>query len=222
MMKGTAMRRSLDPGLRYPALLLGLFILIWVALGIAPSYREDWLLENVIVVIAAPWLVFLHRRLRLSNLSCTLLFVFFVLHAIGSHYTYSEVPLDRWSEALFGRGVSEALGFERNHYDRLVHFMYGLLVTPALIELLDARAPQRGIWRWWLPWFFVLSHSALYEIIEWLAAEVFGGDLGQAYLGTQGDPWDAQKDSALAALGALIAVLAVRGFGRRSRAAGAP
>ena len=212
--KGIAMRRALDPELRYPALLLALYAAIWVGLGIAPSYREDWLLENVIVLIAVPLLVVNHRRLRLSNLSCSLLFVFLVLHAIGAHYTYSEVPLDRWSEALFGQGLSELFGFQRNHYDRLVHFMYGLLVTPAMIELLDARAPQRGMWRWLLPWFFVLAHSALYEIIEWLAAEVFGGELGQAYLGTQGDEWDAQKDSALAALGALIAVFAVRGAQR--------
>ncbi len=212
--KGIAMRRALDPELRYPALLLALYAAIWVGLGIAPSYREDWLLENVIVLIAVPLLVVNHRRLRLSNLSCSLLFVFLVLHAIGAHYTYSEVPLDRWSEALFGQGLSELFGFQRNHYDRLVHFMYGLLVTPAMIELLDARAPQRGMWRWLLPWFFVLAHSARYEILEWLAAEVFGGELGQAYLGTQGDVWDAQKDSALAALGALIAVFAVRGARR--------
>ena len=208
--KGIAMRAVMDRDLRYPALLLALYAAIWVALGVAPSYREDWLLENVIVLIAVPLLVANHRRLRLSDLSYSLLFVFFVLHAVGAHYTYSEVPLDRWSEALFGQGLSERFGFQRNHYDRLVHFMYGLLVTSARIELLDARAPQRGMWRWLLPWFFVLAHSALYEIIEWLAAEVFGGELGQAYLGTQGDEWDAQKDSALAAVGALIAVVALR------------
>lgn len=211
------MRAAMPPDLRYPACLLAVYAAIWIALGIAPSYREDWLLENVIVLIAVPLLVANHRRLRLSDLSYSLLFAFFVLHAIGAHYTYSEVPLDRWSKALFGQSVSELFGFQRNHYDRLVHFMYGLLVTPAMIELLDARAPQRGMWRWLLPWCFVLAHSGLYEIIEWLAAEVFGGELGQAYLGTQGDEWDAQKDSALAALGALLAVLVVRGGPGKSR-----
>ena len=136
-----------------------------------------------------------------------LLFVFFVLHAIGAHYTYSEVPYDAWAQALTGSSVGEVFGWQRNHYDRLVHFLYGLLVTPAAIALLDRRAPQQGLWRWLLPWLFMVSHSTLYEIIEFAAAVTFGGDLGQAYVGTQGDVWDAQKDSALAAIGAAIAVV---------------
>ena len=189
----------------YPRVLLAVYLLWWAALAIAPRYREDWLLENVLVFLAVPLLVVGYRRLRLSDTACTLLFVFFALHAVGAHYTYAEVPYDRWARALTGHTVSDALGLERNHYDRLVHFLYGLLVTPAAIELLDARAPQQGPWRWLLPVLFMASHSTLYEVVEWGAAEVFGGDLGQAYLGTQGDEWDAQKDSALALLGAGIA-----------------
>jgi putative membrane protein len=134
-----------------------------------------------------------------------------VLHAVGAHYTYSEVPYDRWAEALTGHSLNGALGLQRNHYDRLVHFSYGLLVTPAAIEVLDAYSPQRGVWRWLLPFSFMLSHSVAYELIEWAAAEGFGGQLGQAYLGTQGDDWDAQKDMLLAAIGAAIAVTACRG-----------
>jgi len=117
------------------------------------------------------------------------------------------VPYDSWVRALSGHTLSEVLGLERNHYDRLVHFLYGLLITPAAIELLDARAPQRGIWRWLVPLLFMVSHSTVYELVEWGAAEIFGGDLGQAYLGTQGDVWDGQKDSALAALGVLVSVI---------------
>ena len=74
------------------------------------------------------------------------------------------------------------------------------------MELLDARARPIGLWRWLLPVLFLMSHGALYESIEWIAAEIFGGDLGAAYLGTQGDIWDAQKDTALAALGAMLGV----------------
>lgn len=192
---------------RYPLTLLVIFSLWWLALAIAPWYRQDWLLENVLVFIAAPWLVLNYRHLRYSNFAYTCLFAFFFLHEIGAHHTYAEVPYDRWVEMLTGLTVSEVFGFERNHFDRLVHFLYGILVAPTAIELLDARAPQRGMWRWLLPMFFMISHSSLYEVIEWVAAEVFGGDLGQAYLGTQGDEWDAEKDSALAALGAVLAVL---------------
>lgn len=192
---------------RYPLLLLALFLAWWLILAIAPVYRQDWLLENLLVFIAIPLLVLTHGRLRLTNTAYTLLFVFFVLHELGAHYTYSEVPYDSWAQALSGHTLSEVLGLERNHYDRLVHFLYGLLITPAAIELLDARAPQRGIWRWLVPLLFMVSHSTVYELVEWGAAEVFGGDLGQAYLGTQGDVWDGQKDSALAALGALVSVV---------------
>jgi putative membrane protein len=195
---------------RYPLMLLAAFALWWLLLAIRPSYRQDWLLENMLVFAAVPLLAWSYPRLRLSNGAYTCLFAFFVLHAVGAHYTYAEVPYDRWAQAVTGRTVSDALGLGRNHYDRLVHFAYGLLVAPAAIEVLDARAPQRGLWRWLVPLLFMISHSTIYEMIEWAAAALFGGELGQAYLGTQGDVWDAQKDSALAGLGALISVVICR------------
>jgi len=90
-----------------------------------------------------------------------------------------------------------------------VHFSYGLLLMPAAAELLEARASPRGPWRYLLPVLFVMSHSVIYEMIEWVAALIFGGDLGAAYLGTQGDEWDAQKDMALATAGAALAMLLI-------------
>ena len=203
---------------RYPLALLCVLVAWTALLGIAPVSRSDWLLENVIVAIAVPLLVFGYGRLRFSALAYGALFVFFMLHEVGAHYTYSEVPYDRWVEAAFGTGLNPLLGFERNHFDRLVHLSYGLLLAPCAVELLDARAPPRGLWRWLLPVLFIMSHSVLYETVEWLAAEVFGGDLGQAFLGTQGDQWDAQKDMALAMLGAAISVTWLRA----SRAARRP
>jgi putative membrane protein len=205
------------PSDRYPAALLGLFVAIFIALSIAPSYREDWLLENLLVFIAVPMLVVNYRRLRFSNFAYTCLFLFFVLHEIGAHYTYSEVP---WREWLAAAGVGDG-GIEgRNHYDRFVHFAYGLLLMPAVCELFERRASPQGLWRWLMPLLFLMAHSVIYELIEWLAALRFGGELGVAYLGTQGDEWDAQKDMALAAFGALIglATVAIRGISRRPRA----
>jgi putative membrane protein len=93
-----------------------------------------------------------------------------------------------------------------------VHFLYGVLVTPAAFELLQARAGLRGSWRWFLTFMFMAAQAGLYEIIEWGAAAVFGGDLGMAYLGTQGDEWDSQKDSGLMVLGCLIALVLLRLF----------
>jgi len=189
-----------------PPTLLGAFLLVAVVLGVAPHHRSDWLLENLVVLPTLGFLVYGHRRLRFSDAAYVGLFLLLLLHAVGAHYTYSEVP---YREGLRALGLEERLPsalFERNHYDRLVHFLYGVLVMPACVELLDARAPQRGLWRWLVPWFFVFAHGALYEIIEAAAADVFGGELGAAFLGTQGDEWDAQKDMALAGLGALLAL----------------
>jgi putative membrane protein len=181
--------------------LLALFGVWFALLGIAPHFREDWLLENLLVFAAAPALVWGYRRLRFSNAAYLALFIFFCLHEVGSHYTYSLVPYREWIPAL---DVTE-----RNHYDRLVHFAYGLLVTPAMFEVFAAYSPGRAAWRWLLPATSMFGHSVVYELIEWAAAEIFGGDLGVAYLGTQGDPWDAQKDMVLAASGTVIALCAL-------------
>ena len=191
---------------RYPLALLVAFIAIFAALAVAPWYRQDWLLENVLVFLAVPGLVLTHRRLRFSNLAYTCLFVFFVLHEIGAHYTYSEVPWREWLAAITG---TEAATAGRNHYDRFVHFTYGLLLMPAAVELVEARMSPRGLWRWLTPLLFIMSHSVIYELVEWAAAALFGGDLGAAYLGTQGDEWDAQKDMALATAGAALAMLLI-------------
>ncbi len=193
-----------DQGANVPASLLALFAVIWVALAFDVGDRQDWALENALVWVSLPILVLTYRSLRFSNFSYALLFVFFVLHEIGAHYTYSDVPYDDWWRALTGDTLNAALGLERNHYDRVIHFAYGLMMVPPTLELLDAKAPPVGVWRFVVPLFFLQAQAGLYELIEWLAAEVFGGELGQAYLGTQGDIWDAHKDMALAGLGTII------------------
>jgi putative membrane protein len=201
-------------GWGYPAALLAAFAAIFVALGLAPLYRQDWLLENMLVAVAVPVLVATRHRLRFSDFTYTCIFVFFSIHEIGAHYTYSLVPYDAWFESAFGTGLNALAGFERNHFDRLVHFLYGLLITPAAVELFGHYGRYPRIWAALFPLLFILSHSVVYELVEWGAALVFGGDLGQAYLGTQGDIWDAQKDMALAALGAAVTVTAYGFAGR--------
>lgn len=209
-------RRDKAASARFGLVLLAVFALATLVLGIAPRYRQDWLLENVIVLIAVPLLVFGWRRLPFSRGAYLALFGFLLLHEIGAHYTYSEVPYDEAFTRLTGYSLNALLGLHRNHFDRAVHFLYGVLVTPMAVELFAHRAPPRGVWRWILPVSFVMSHSVLYELVEWLAALRFGGDLGTAYLGTQGDPWDAQQDMALAALGSILSMAVLRW--RESRA----
>ncbi len=191
---------------KFALTLLGIFLLIFVGLAIHPATRTDWLLENVITVVALAWLIWSYRRLPLSNLACGLLFAFGVLHEIGAHYQYSDVPYEQWFSTISGgRSLDAMLGFERNQYDRLVHFMYGLLITPVAAEVIAARVRLRGFWLFLLPVTFMMSHAMIYELIEWFAASVFADDVGQAYLGTQGDVWDAQKDMFMATIGSLIA-----------------
>ena len=198
---------------RYPMTLLALYALLWIALAIAPVFRKDWLLENMLVFISIPLFVLTARLLRFSNFTYTCLFVFFCLHAVGAHYTYALVPYDEWFRSLTGGTLNDLLGFERNHFDRLVHFLYGLLLAPAAVEIFAHYGRYTRSWAYLFPFLFMASHAAIYEVIEWGAAIVFGGDLGQAYLGTQGDIWDGQKDMAFAMSGSLITItlLAIAG-----------
>jgi putative membrane protein len=189
---------------RYAASLLAIFCVIFVALGWSPSYRADWLLENLLVFLLVPFFVVTYRRLPLSKISYTALLLFLCLHEVGAHYTYAEVPYDDWFQVLLGNRLSEAVGWERNHFDRLVHFLYGVLIVYPVREIFLRVANARGLWAYLFPLLVVMSTSLLFELIEWAAAMAFGGDLGMAYLGTQGDIWDSHKDSAFATLGALF------------------
>ena len=188
-------------------MLAGVFGAVWLWSGWAPWHRQDWLLENALVAVALPVLWAIYRRLPFSRLSWTLVCVFLCLHQLGAHYTYSEVPYEAWWRRLTGGSFNALVGWDRNNFDRIIHVLYGLLLAYPVREIFLHLVKVRGFWSYFLPLDLTLSSSALYEMIEWAAAEVFGGDLGAAYLGTQGDPWDAQKDMALATAGALVAML---------------
>lgn len=188
------------PG-RFPLVLSMVFGVVWVLLSVNVADFHDWMLENALTVPFALLIVLTHKWFRLSNVSYGLIFVYMVLHIVGTHYTYSEVPLGFWLQ-----GVLEA---SRNHYDRIVHFSFGLLMAYPMREVSIRIGSLRGFWALYVPVEFVLAFSAIYEIIEWLIAVFCGGDLGVAYLGTQGDEWDAIKDMALAGLGSVIAMSVV-------------
>jgi putative membrane protein len=200
---------------RYPRVLFALLFVLSAALAVAPHDRADWALENALLVVGGVVLIASRRAFPLSRVSYTLVFLFLCLHAVGAHYTYSLVPYDAWFAALTGRTLSSLTGAERNMFDRFVHFCYGLLLVYPVREVFLRVADVRGFWGYYLPLDVVMATSMLYELIEWGAAVAFGGDLGVAYLGTQGDPWDAQKDMALAALGAVVAIMVVAGINGR-------
>lgn len=195
------------PHRRFLFLLSALLAVEFAILAIAPHNRKDWLLENALVVLFVGFMVSAYRRFTLSRISYFLIYVFLSLHLIGAHYTYSEVPYDQWFQALTGRTLNDLLGWERNNFDRVVHLSYGLLLAYPVREVFLRVASLRGFWGYFFPLDITMSTSMLYELIEWGAAIWFGGGLGQAFLGTQGDPWDAHKDMALAGSGALVAML---------------
>ena len=193
----------------YPKWLLLLFAAFWGVMAINPPYFQNWLLENALTVAFVALLLWTYRRFPLSNVSYTLIFVYLCLHTLGARAGYSKVDYDRVFHALFGRGLNEMMGWRRNHYDRLVHFCFGLLLSYPIREIFCRVAGARGFWGYYLPLDVTMSFSMLYELIEWGAAAKFGGNLGQAYLGTQGDEWDAHRDMALATVGAVITMSVV-------------
>ncbi|MFA0811251.1 DUF2238 domain-containing protein [Microbulbifer epialgicus] len=182
-------------------LLLTIFALAWGWSAWHPLHPDDWLLENYLVFTALPVILISIRVFPLSSVSYTLITLFMCLHVIGSHYTYAEVP--------FGYTLQEWLGAERNMYDRLVHFGFGLLLAYPVREILIRLAGLRGFWAYFFPVDVTFALSSIYEIIEWLAARTVSPELGIAFLGSQGDIWDAQKDMLLAGLGSILAMLVV-------------
>ena len=203
---------------KYVLALFGAFSVVWIWSAIAPWHPSDWLLENGLVVAAFVVLFLTRKAMPLSKLSYTLIFVYLCLHEVGSHYSYSEVPYDAWFQSLFGTTLNEHFGFQRNNFDRLVHFSYGFLLSYPIREVVLRLGGMRGFWGYFLPLDVTMSTSMIYELIEWAAAVYFGGELGEAYLGTQGDVWDAHKDMTLASLGALLTMCitaAVNGYLQR-------
>lgn len=184
---------------RYHLALLAVFLAAWLWAAINPVFPDDWWLENVLVFIGVPLVIGLGFYFRLSNLSYTLITIFLVLHVIGSHYTYAEVP--------FGYTLQRWFDSDRNLYDRLVHFLFGLLLAYPVREVFVRITRARGVWSFYLPIELTLAFSAIYELIEWAAAVGVAPEAGLAFLGAQGDIWDAQKDMALAGLGSVITML---------------
>jgi len=195
-----------SPHHRFLLVLAVVFLLWFAVLAIAPLYRHDWLLENILVLAFALGLGLTYKRFTFSRVSYTLIFLFLCLHEVGAHYTYSEVPYDHWCETLTGRSCNALIGWERNNFDRIVHFAYGLLLAYPIREIFLRIAGVGGFWGYFLPFDLTISTSLTYELIEWAAAVLLGGDLGMAYLGTQGDVWDSHKDMLLAGVGALTAM----------------
>ncbi len=175
---------------------LGIFLLVWAWTFIGTTDRANWITENVLTMVFIGGLALTYRRFQFSDLSYTLMFVYILLHIYGAMYTYAENPLGYWLQDLFHG--------ERNHYDRIVHFSFGLLLAYPMRDYFKNHFDWPNWVCWVLPVEITLSFSGAYELIEWAVADVFFPAQGAAYLGSQGDVWDAQKDMGLALSGAIL------------------
>jgi putative membrane protein len=193
---------------KYPIYLFGIFIVIWIILAINPSYRMDWLLENILVFVSIPALIIWYRKGIFSNTSYTLIFIFLVMHVVGSHYTYAEVPVGD----LFNKIIPST----RNHYDRFVHFMFGVLIFLPAQEFFRNYFDTSKGWSYYLSLTLLICLGALYELLEWLSAVVVDPKAGIAFLGSQGDVFDAQKDFAYNVVGALLSMLVIMRLKRKN------
>ena len=187
--------------MRRTLLILVLTVLVWS--GIQPHDRFTWFLEVAPVLVGIPILLLTANRFPLTLLTCVLLAIHACIPMVGGKYTYAEVPLGYWLEGAFG--------WTRNNYDRIGHFAQGFV--PAIVgrEILLRTSPlRRGKWLAFLVVCICLAISATYELVEWGTAVSTGG-AADAFLGTQGDPWDTQEDMAMAAVGAVVALLTLTG-----------
>ena len=181
----------------FPHVLASVYFFFSIALAISPVSREVWVAEIIPVLLIFMLLVFTYRKFHFSNLAYGLLSIWIFWHTIGGHYTFANVPFG-W--------VTEMLGTERNHFDRIGHFVIGFYAYGMAEWLL--RKEYCGLKLAMIfSLFFIMSVAAGYEIIEWWYAVVEGGSSGIEFLGSQGDIWDAQKDMLSDTLGAITSLI---------------
>lgn len=178
---------------------VSLFFLYWISTLITTPNLSNWILENTLVIIFLLVLVATQSRFRFSDASYLLIFFYLILHVYGAKFTYAENPFGYWLKDAFDLG--------RNHYDRIVHFSFGLLLAYPMRDFFRNHFGWPSWVCWVLPAEITLSFSGMYELIEWLVAQVLFPEQGADYLGSQGDVWDAQKDMALAFSGAVLTML---------------
>lgn len=200
---------TLPKSICYPLLLMVLFLVEFLYLAIEPHNRVVWLSENSISLIVVATMVILYCcKIRFSNLAYTLIAIYVYCHTVGGHFTFERVPID---------SVTEFFGFERNHYDRMCHFMVGFFAYPAM-EFFEERHLIKGRkLTMFLMVMAIFGVSALFELVEWIYAVLAAPEEGNAFLGSQGDIWDAQKDMLCDGCGAIFSVLLYGIVHRRDR-----
>ncbi|HLH39018.1 MAG TPA: DUF2238 domain-containing protein [Bryobacteraceae bacterium] len=194
---------------RFLQFLSGAMLLSFLLAAYRPDTVFDWALENGLVFCFIPVLIATYRRFTFSGLSYLLFFIYLSIHELGAHYKYSDVPVGEWLKPI--------LHTQRNHYDRIAHFSFGLLLAYPMREIAMRALRVTGRWLYYLPVECTLALSAIYEILEALMANILTPQRGEEFVGMQGDMWDSQEDMFMAALGSLVAVLIIAWAVKRKR-----
>jgi putative membrane protein len=183
---------------RLPLVFLGLLLVISVVtLWNPPAGRLSWVLEVGPGLLMVAGLGALYPRFPMSHMVYVCVFVHVLILVYGGFYTYAMTPLGNWAK--------EAFDLSRNHYDRVGHLALGVFPSFIIREILLRRTPLvRGGWLYFLVLCVVLAIAAFWELLEWWVTLIVAEEAGQAFLGSQGDVWDAQWDMLLALVGAAI------------------
>lgn len=189
-------------------ILVVIYILEFIILGIAPFDRATWFAENLPMVLIVLALVLTYRKFQFSNLSYIFMFVLIYLHTIGGHYTFANVP--------FGF-VTDLFWFERNHFDRIAHFSVGFYAYPLAEILVRHYKVQHNFIIYFFPLCFIAAVAGIYEVIEWIYADLSAPEAGLAFLWSQWDIWDAQKDILADTLGAIFSLSIFALFNKKDK-----
>jgi len=184
--------------LKFKKVLVAIFVLFWLALAINPTHPGVWAMENLLVVTVFPVVLWLDRKYSFNNWTFFGLTLFVILHLIGAHFTYEDMIYFKW--------FSDWFGWERNYYDQVIHFLFGLLVFLPFFEIFYHQGYSRNL-SYLIAFLFIGAIGSWYEVLEWLAMIVFCREPDCLQFVTQRDIWDAQKDMAYAVIGATITLI---------------
>ncbi|MEO8365516.1 MAG: DUF2238 domain-containing protein [Pseudoxanthomonas sp.] len=184
---------------------LALTIAVFAATWIAPPWPLEQALHSSLTVAGLAWLWWHDRRWPMLTRQFASICVFICLHSIAARWLYSNVPYDQWIQMLTGWSPQQAFGWQRNNFDRLIHLLYGVCFTPALLHYLRQRWPLGLGQAFAIAVMSIMCTSLIYEWMEWAIALLLSPEAAESYNGQQGDLWDAHADMLLATLGALTA-----------------
>lgn len=194
--------------IKFKKVLVVIFALLWLALAVNPAHAGIWAMENLLVVTVFPVVLWLDRKYSFNNWTFFGLTFFVILHLFGAHFTYESMAYFNW--------FSEWFGWERNYYDQVIHFLFGLLVFLPFFEIFYHQGYSRKL-SYLIAFLFISAIGSWYEVLEWLAMIVFCREPDCSQFVTQRDIWDTQKDMAYAVIGAIIALLIHHQFAKEGK-----